>query len=907
MADEEKTNKNPDDLYLTDLIDVNILQQIQDAFSDMTGMAALTTDAEGNPVTKGSNFTDFCTLYTRNSKLGSVRCESCDKNGAKMTLASGKPCTYYCHAGLVDFAAPIMANRVMVGSFIGGQILPCKPELEKFEKIARELDIDPEEYKAAVSRVKIINKKAIDKAAQSLFTIANVLSNIAYKSHSLYLSNIEIEKASNLKSDFLANMSHEIRTPMNAILGMVDLALREEMSPAARDFIKQIKISGKNLLVIINDILDFSKIEAGKMDIIEVPYEPLSVINDVASIVNSRIGAKKIEFTMDISTNLPKKLIGDNNRIHQVMINLLNNAIKFTKEGEIHLSIDCEQDKNNPENIILKSAISDTGIGMKKEDMPKLFNSFQQLDSKRNRNIEGTGLGLAISQQLLELMNGKIHVESEYNKGSTFSFELPQKVVDPACSIPAIKDPKTAVLLLENYYVEKQLYKDLKKIQINHTYIDSIEALYNIEHDYIIVEEKFITEELLDYLKHNPESICIAITSYAYRNTITDIPNMKILRKPVYSLSLYNAMGISSFELESSPEVNAFTFTAPDAKILVVDDNSVNLTVAVGLLEPLNMQIDTACSAADAIEKLHKKKYDLIFMDHMMPEVDGVEATHIIRRLMHDYDDVPIIALTANAVSGAREKFIKEGMNDFVAKPIEITDITAKLRHWLPPEKIIINSSNDSTLDPNNGESLPKRIEGLNTAKALKLLGSEKLFRNVLKEYLCSIDQKSDMIWQHLVNEELHDFTIEVHALKSSSKQIGADKVSLLAAELEKAGNECNLAFIEEKTPHLLEEYRKFKDILTPLFPELNVTGGKTEINNDETLSLLDELMDALDNFDTLQIDEVIEKMSAFDYPDDQNKLLNELKSAAESTDIDRCGEIGKSWREVLGNANTNV
>ena len=906
MANKKKLNKNPNELRLTELIDVNILQRIQDAFSDITGMAALTTDAEGNPVTKGSNFTDFCTIYNRNSKLGKVRCEACDKNGAKMTLESGKPCTYYCHAGLIDFAAPIMANDVMVGSFIGGQILPHEPDLEKFGKIAEELDIDPEEYIAAVKRVRITDKKTIEMAAQSLSTIANVLSDIAYKSHSLYLSNIEIEKASNMKSDFLANMSHEIRTPMNAILGMVDLALREEMSPAARDFIKQIKISGKNLLVIINDILDFSKIEAGKMDIIETTYEPLSVINDVASIVNSRIGSKNIEFTMDISTNLPKKLNGDNYRIHQVMINLLNNAVKFTKEGEVHISIDCEPIENNPEYVTFKAAISDTGIGIKKEDIPKVFNSFQQLDSKRNRNVEGTGLGLAITQQLVELMNGKVYVESEYNKGSTFYFELPQKVVDSACAIPPLSDPKMAVLLMENYYVEKQIYKDLNRIQVKHTDIDSIDSVYKIDHDYIIVEEKFITEELLDYLRYNPESICIAVTSYAYRNLITDIPNIKILRKPVYSLSLYNAMGISDIELDSSQEVDVFTFTAPDAKILVVDDNSVNLTVAVGLLEPLNMQIDTACSAADAIKMLHQKKYDLIFMDHMMPEVDGVEATHIIRRLMHEYDDVPIIALTANAVSGASEQFIKEGMNDFVAKPIEITDITAKIKRWLPPDKIITESNNNFSSVKEQG-GLPEKIEGLNIAEALKFLGSEALFRNVLKEYLCSIDKKSGLIEQHFADKNLHDFTIEVHALKSSSKQIGADKVSLLAAELEKAGNENNTIFIEEKTPYLLAEYRRFKDILTPLFPELGGTKDRSEINNDELLPLLDELMEALDNFDTLQTDEVIEKMSAFDYPEEQNALFNDLISAAESSDIERCVEIGKNWRELLDNAKAGI
>ncbi len=900
MPEERNINESSEpSLALTDLIDVEILQQIQDAFSNMTGMAALTTDAEGNPVTKGSNFTEFCMDYTRKSKLGSERCEQCDKHGAEMTLESGKAVTYYCHAGLVDFAAPIMANGVMVGSFIGGQVLTRCPKLQKFELIAKELDIDPEQYKEAVKKVRITDKASIDKAAQSLCTIANTLSNIAYKSYRLYQSNIEIEKASNMKSDFLANMSHEIRTPMNAILGMVDLALREDMSPAARDFIKQIKISGKNLLVIINDILDFSKIEAGKMDIIEAEYEPLSVINDVAGIVNSRIGIKPIEFTMDISPKLPKKLFGDNYRIHQILINLLNNAVKFTKKGEVHLTVDCEVYPKNPEYAIITTSISDTGIGIKKEDIGKLFNSFQQVDSKRNRNIEGTGLGLAISQQLLKMMNGTISVESEYEKGTTFTFVLPQKIVDGAYSIPPLSEKKHAAVLVENQYVRKQIFKDLSSINVEYTEIENIKDAPHITPDFVIVEEKFITQKLLDFLAGHPDIVCIGIAGYTYRNTVSDVPNIRILRKPVYSLGLCNAMGIAEVELEAdNTEENAFTFTAPSANILIVDDNSVNLTVAKGLLEPLQMQIDTAESAGKAIEMLHKKQYDLIFMDHMMPEVDGVEATHIIRRLMRNYDNVPIIALTANAISGTRDMFIKEGMNDFVPKPIEIMDITSKLKLWLPPEKIVLTSGKVNT--ENKDSILPEKIEGLNIAEALKLLGNEKLFVSVLKEYYISIDKKSDIIEGHFRENRIRDYTIEVHALKSSSRQIGADSLSALAADLEKAGNDNNIEFIEKKTPPLLEQYRHYKEVLAPLFPECDVKTEKRAATPDEIRNMLGELNAALDNFDTLQVDDVIEKMSDFVYEEEQLSLFEDLRSAAENTDIELCGNISGKWLSLL-------
>lgn len=892
--DEKNIDLMPEnELYLTDLIDVNILQQIQDAFSDMTGMAALTTDNQGVAVTNGSNFTDFCMYYTRKSELGCKNCRECDKHGAELTLAYGKSCSYHCHAGLVDFAAPIMANGTMVGSFIGGQVLPEPPDLDKFRRIAGELGIDPEKYVEAVKKVRIVDKKTIDKAARSLCVIANVLSDIAYKSHNLYISNIKIEKASHMKSDFLANMSHEIRTPMNAVLGMVDLALREEMSPAARSFMNQIKVSGKNLLVIINDILDFSKIESGKMEIIPNDYELFSVINDVANIICTRISDKDIEFTMDISPDLPKNLYGDNFRLHQILINLLNNAVKFTQHGEVNLKVECEFQSND--EVLLKIAIKDTGIGIKKEDLKKLFNSFQQLDSKRNRNVEGTGLGLAISQQLLRLMNGRISVESVYEKGSTFFVELPQKVIDPMPSVPPLDKKIKVAVCYNNEYFKKQIFKDLKRIGADCLDINPTDFLDHHNPDYLIIEKSLITDKHIEIIKNNKKLQCIAITDYSSQNDIM-LPNLRILRKPVYSLGLYNAMGITNIRLfDDSSDSDAFIFTAPDAQVLIVDDNAVNLTVAKGLLKPLNMCVDTAASAAEAIEKLKQSKYDLILMDHMMPEVDGVEATHIIRRLMPGYKEVPIIALTANAVGGAKEMFLKEGMNDFVAKPIEIKDITSKLRRWLPKEKLILS---EGTMPITNQEKI--EIEGLNTEQAIERLGSPELFMSVLKEYYGAIDKKSELIQNYIEAKNWHDYTIEVHSLKSTSRQIGAVHLSELAAELEQAGHNSNIDVIIKKTGDMLSEYRSLKKLLQHHFPDKTESESERRYaEQNEILEMLDEMQEAIDNFDTLQIDEVIEKMSGFDYAAEQQSCFEALQQAAEIGDIESCASAAEKWRNL--------
>ena len=440
------------ELKLTDLIDVNMLQKIQDGFSDMTGMAALTTDVNGVAVTQGSNFSDFCMKYTRSSVVGCAHCEQCDRKGAELALDNGKPVIYFCHAGLMDYAAPIMADGELVGCFVGGQVRTEPMDPEQARKIAREIGVDEEEYVEAAEKIRIMDQTTIDNAAKFLYTIADVLSDMAYNKYRVYQANDnmranlelvyksyeQLEKSENMKSDFLANMSHEIRTPMNAVIGMAEMALREELPPAARDYIGQIKEAGKSLLTIINDILDFSKIESGKMDITEVDYEPMSVLYDVANIVMTRLKDKDVELVLEVAPNLPNKLWGDNIRIKQVLLNLANNAAKFTMQGKVTMRLECA--KMTPDEIRLQITVEDTGIGIKKEDIDKLFQSFQQVDSKRNRNIEGTGLGLAISKKLLTLMNGSIWVESEYGKGSKFSCVLPQRIVDDTPSIQ-IKEP----------------------------------------------------------------------------------------------------------------------------------------------------------------------------------------------------------------------------------------------------------------------------------------------------------------------------------------------------------------------------------------------------------------------------------------------------------------------------------
>lgn len=897
-----------EEITLTDLFEVEMLQRIQDAFAKMTGLAAQITDANGKPITRGSNYTDYCAKYTRKSVLGCVRCEQCDKRGAELALKSGSSITYYCHAGLMDFAAPIMAGDTMIGCFVGGQVLTEPPDITKIMQVAAEIDVDLINYLQSALEVPVVERTKVENAANFLYTLTNILSTISYHKYIMHQANIEIEKVANLKSDFLANMSHEIRTPMNAVIGLAEMALREDLPPNARDYINQIKSSGKTLLTIINDILDFSKVESGKMDIVEEEYEPVSVINDISSIVSTRLEKEDVEFILDMNPKIPRKLVGDNIRLKQIIINLANNAVKFTKSGQVKLSFDYKE--VDDDDIELLFSVEDTGIGIKKTDMSRLFQSFQQLDSKRNRNIEGSGLGLAISKQLLQLMHGDIKVESTYGEGSTFSFNLPQKVIDMEPSIQINHtEQETLYGYVENTYISKQLKEDLTRLGYTYQNMSSttelLENLVNYK-SYVFLEAKSFTPEVQSFITTHPDMTAIVLVNFKSTQSY-DIPNVITVKKPLSSLylaAIFNEEVHFFDNQESSDEY--YDFTAPEAKILIVDDNTVNLTVCEGLLEPLSMQVDTAVSGQDAIDKISKKKYDLILMDHMMPEIDGIETTHIIRRFHKEYEEVPIIALTANAVFGIKEMFIQEGLNDFIAKPIEVRILVSKLKRWLPKAKLKnVNTKNTQAGKENRiqpQEEVAPIIQDLDTASALKLLGSAKLFWNVLKDYYHTIPKKHALIKQYTEEKNWHSYTIEVHALKSASKQIGANKLSEDAAELEAAGHALDEALILEKTPALLNLYLHYEGILKPFFPEEEDTNAdqKEIICKSILLEAFEKLQVALDDLDMDGMEAVKTTLSEYRYEGHSLELYKKLCSAIEEIDPDACEAIMDDWTYIL-------
>ena len=899
-----------DKILLTDLIDLDTLQKIQDFFTKMTGVASIITDIDGIPVSKGTNFSDFCFKYTRNSELGLSRCQECAKRGIQLAFEKGTPQLYRCHTGLVDFAAPIIADELLVGGFIGGQLLAEEPDCDKIEQLAKEFDFDAEEYIQAAKQVQRIGKEKYEDILNALKDTISILSSIATNNYKLRLATEEVEKSANMKSDFLANMSHEIRTPMNAVIGMAEMALRENLTPAARDYIHQIKSSGKSLLTIINDILDFSKIESGKMDIIFAEYDTMSLVNDIANIINTRIGNKDVKLIIDVNPTFPKMLMGDNIRIKQIILNLANNAVKFTKEGQVIIKLDYL--KKSEFELELFGSVEDTGIGIKEEDMDKIFQSFQQVDSKRNRNIEGTGLGLAITKNLLTLMYGTIMVQSEYGKGSKFSFTLQQRIVSSAsaCEIPNADTIYSAGLLV-NAYQRSQLYRDAKRLGVYYKELKSENEIAEQAEDglqFLFLDTNTFTPTVEKFVRTHPDITAILLIPYN-KNVDTDLPNVKVVHEPLYAWNLSMIFrGESLHSLSISGDDMDLDFVAPDANILIVDDNAINLTVAEGLLKPLQMKIDTALSGKEAIDKISEKQYDMIFMDHMMPELDGVETTHIIRRLHPEYDMVPIIALTANVVEETRFMFLSEGMNDFVAKPIELRMIISVIKRWLPSDKLKPLSEADSlpavesTAAPSSHASL--EIGDLDTESALQLLGSEDLLWMVLKDYYTVIDKKIELIKSYQQNEEWKNYTTEVHALKSASKQIGAMELSEKAAALEKAGNNLDIAMIQERTDDMLEQYRGYQTLLAPYFmeeeKEEKAPSDLPAIDKDLLKEILHTLSEAVTNLDLDQLEQSVQELSNYALEETHAALFKKLKTAVEELDFEACDNILLDWITLL-------
>ncbi|MCI8902449.1 MAG: response regulator, partial [Lachnospiraceae bacterium] len=608
--------------------------------------------------------------------------------------------------------------------------------------------------------------------------------------------------ANEAKGRFLANMSHEIRTPINAVLGMDEMILRETKEQQVKEYAMDIYTAGQTLLSLINDILDFSKIESGKMEIVPIAYDLSSMIHDLVNMAAQRAAHKDLCLEVTVDPQIPSRLYGDDVRIRQVLTNILTNAVKYTHEGTVWLRVKCRGDGGT---VVLLFEVEDTGIGIRQEDLPKLYTEFERIEEDRNRSIEGTGLGMSITLQLLSLMGSRLQVESEYGKGSKFYFELEQKIVDS-------------------------------------TPIGNFESRI-----------RQIAED------------------YDYRSK----------------------------------------FCAPDAKILVVDDNAANRKVFRHLLKETLVQVTDVESGMECLELVQKNRYDLIFLDHMMPDMDGVETLHRIKELPGcPCRDTPIIVLTANAVSGAKENYLSEGFDDFLSKPI----VPDKLENMIIsrlPEGLLKEAAADSkkTVPPAGiggqaeaPDTLPQ-VDGLDWQYAWMHLPDMELLAYTVREFYGQIDHSADRLetfYSHIAEPgQTEQYRIQVHAMKSLAATVGILPLFGVAKLLEYAAKDGNIEVIVSVTPVFLREWRSYRGKLQGVFG-IEETAKKEAADSAVILALVEMVRFSVQEMDIDEADRIMAQLQGYAYPDRIGGGIQKLTEAVTSLDMEAVEACAAALAEQL-------
>ena len=599
------------------------------------------------------------------------------------------------------------------------------------------------------------------------------------------------EDANMAKSEFLSNMSHEIRTPITGILGMNEMIQRESQNPNVLEYSDNIQKAGESLLGIVNDILDFSKIEAGKMELVPVDYEFPGLIGDTVNLIRIRTEAKALDFQVAVDPRLPKKLHGDEIRIKQILTNLLTNAVKYTEKGSVRLELRMES--IDADSVEIYVAVKDTGLGIKAEDMEKLFTAFERLDLVKTRKIVGTGLGLPITRNMLAMMGSDLKVESTYGVGTKFFFTLRQTVAD----------------------WEK---------------IGSFDPL--TDHSRRVSKHA-----------HTP-------------------------------------------------------FTAPEAHILIVDDTEMNLQVISGLLKRTKMRVDTASSGMGCVDRLGQEDYDLVFMDYRMPEMDGIETLHKLKELYPErMEKMPVICLTANAVSGTREFMIGAGFTNYLTKPVIIEDMENALIEYLPPEKVLLSDGEEEVQGEQERDDslkpLPPEVFDiplLDPEQGLKFCGDAESYLSALAIYENSIPSKAREIEGNLEREDWPAYTINVHSLKSTSRSVGAASISELAKMLEKAGNEGDVEIIRRETPRLLELYRSLGEPLAKLLGKGEANGdaaGRPLLPESEFADAMESIRELAGVYDYENVSVVMEMLSQYSIPEAHRDAYEKLRDGVNRCDWD--------------------
>ncbi|MCH5344740.1 MAG: response regulator [Acetatifactor sp.] len=697
-----------------------------------------------------------------------------------------------------------------------------------------------------------------------------------------------LQEAEQSKNDFLANVSHELRTPINTIYGMSEIVLQSEDPQQMKEDVYDIQVAGRNLMTVVSDILDFSELQSGKMEIEEETYNITSTINDVINMTVADKQDKPIELVVDCDAELPRVLYGDEKKIRRVIMNLVRNAIKFTNSGCVTISFAMRREEYGINLIV---TVKDTGIGMDEVALEKLFTSFNQVDAKRNRQEGGVGLGMAISKAIVQKMGGVITVKSKFGKGTTMKVVIPQRVVEeqPITNIQnkeklyvavyvnmeqfetmAVRDEYTDIIkhMIEQIQVRSHMCRNLAELKRR-------QEKESFTHIFISRQEYMEDPEYFDVLsKHT----CVIAVIDRLNDKL--IANENILRvfKPFYVLPIVNILNDNFSTHKETYVVRPTRFVAPDVHVLVVDDNIMNIKVIQGLLEKYQIRVTAAESGTEALSKIETMDYDFVFMDHMMPEMDGIETLHNIRKKVGTYySKVPVIALTANAVAGMREMFLSEGFADFVEKPVELSVLERVLMRNLPENKLI-RVSEDAQAEPEVSGAGPMMlgdelvVGDLNVEKGIIYCGGRKQYLEILSLYDQNGAETLEKLDQLFGDRAWKNYIITVHAVKSTMLSIGAEKLSEMAKNLELSGKSGKFDYILAHHQLMMKEYRRVLQLLHDFLhhgesdEEQAAELDLPELSDERFDQMAIDMEDAMYALDGARMLEILEEMQKYQY-----------------------------------------
>lgn len=710
-----------------------------------------------------------------------------------------------------------------------------------------------------------------------------------------------LEEINQRTEDFLANVSHELRTPINAVTGISSVMLKNEEDPEKKKDIFTIQMAGQRLFGQIEDILDYTEIDNEKIIVSEEAYMISSIVNDVISENQMQEREYMPELIFDLDAAMPAVFLGDGKKIKKILRHLVNNAVKFTKKGGVYVRIHALR-KDYGANLCI--TVSDTGEGISGEELEKITEGFYQTDGGRNRKAGGLGLGLPIVAGMVSCMEGFMQIKSEEGCGTVISVSIPQKIVDKKpmitlenrerfCLACFLKPEKYEIPEVRDYYNETITHMvEGMDVSIHRVFnteeLKTLTGIYQITHLFIGTEEYEESSALFEDMAERMTVIVVADKHFVpLSGTKT-----KLLRKPFYCLPIANMLNAETVQDEISFEGKRML--CPDVKVLVVDDEPMNLMVAEGIFREYEMQVKTVHSGIAALELCEKEDFDLIFLDHMMPEMDGVETLKRLRRLLTDSGRTAvIIAFTANAVSGAREMFFQEGFDEFVSKPIEMAELERVLRNVLPKSAVRYadkdykaernmehqdgGQSAGIQEQPMSDQRKTELLEkaGIHTITGLQYcLNSTEFYDELLVKFASDADRKQEEISSFFQQQDWENYRIMVHALKSTARMIGAGALSDLARDLEDAAKDLNAEYIGTHHDNLLFRYRETVQSIRSIFCEEENAGEQKdeeqkeyqEISGLELRRRLEEIEDSLSTFEAEKAKNLMEQLGSFVY-----------------------------------------